>query len=101
MDKNKVIGLVLLCVFALSLLGCIFNGTFADLSSKSFLIILAFLRHLVRCLVLDLCSYSKNPISKIFLITSLLFARAFFYYNYHSFVIILPIKKYIYYNFSC
>jgi len=42
MDKNKVIGLVLLCVFALSLLGCIFNGTFADLSSKSFSYYLGF-----------------------------------------------------------
>ncbi len=36
MNKNKVIGIILLVLCALSVIGCFANGTFANLQGQSF-----------------------------------------------------------------
>ena len=60
MDENKAIGLVFLCIFVLALFGCISNGTFADLSSKSFSYYLGFFSALIAVLSVGLMFLFKK-----------------------------------------
>ncbi len=60
MNKNKIIGLILLTVLALAILGGIFNGTYANLGGKNIGYYIGYFGVLTLLLVLGITNLLKK-----------------------------------------